>query len=348
MCAGGLRRVPRRLQERASTQQAGLRRYRCAAGCGWEGLLPRRPSARRPLRPAARRAPWIRRALPFALCALAGVGFGAVAVFAVMSGPGPGRSAAPAPWLAPGQHHEGLALDARHPFLRQPETEAPAVERLALRQRCAWGTPGRSPYQGSVEQALVSARLPPEVVERVALKVRQGQVDDRLEIRNEGIRPSRGGREFDPDNVALTWGHTLCLNARVNFPAGHVERASLYEAADRQGRLHSVMVPDVCGNVSVLGVRGERKPVPAAVLAVGDEEGPQLLRLLAPGIEAGPARAVPAPPTLVLVGLALALAAARGGWAVFVQALSRASSGRCGPPAAPSRRSSRARSPGAC
>ena len=53
----------------------------------------------------------------------------------------------------------------------------------------------------------------------------------------------------------MSFGTTLCLNARVNFAPGHVEAADLFEARDDQGRLHAVMVPDVCGNVTVLGAQ---------------------------------------------------------------------------------------------
>jgi hypothetical protein len=67
----------------------------------------------------------------------------------------------------------------------------------------------------------------------------------------------------------------------VNFPAGHVEYAALYEAEDRRGKTYSVMVPYVCNNVSVLGVRAEREqpngghqvPEPQSWLLVGTALG---------------------------------------------------------------------------
>jgi hypothetical protein len=75
-------------------------------------------------------------------------------------------------------------------------------------------------------------------------------------------------REFDPKRVAMTFGRTLCVNTRVNFQPGHVERADLFEATDSLGNNYSVMVPYVCGNVSVLGERAERddEEVPTIVL----------------------------------------------------------------------------------
>lgn len=129
---------------------------------------------------------------------------------------------------------------------------------LTLRRGCAWGIPGRNPYRGTTEQALQAAGLPPEVVREVAALRAAGHPTDQLEIRNESIRALGDGRTFDPRNVALTFGETLCLNSRVNFPRGHVEKAALYEARDARGRWHSIMVPEVCGNVSVLGARGQR------------------------------------------------------------------------------------------
>lgn len=129
---------------------------------------------------------------------------------------------------------------------------------LALRRHCAWGEPGRNPYRGSVEEALQAARLPPEAIVQIAEAVQAGRHADRLTISNTGIEADGGGQIYNQRNFALTHGRTLCLSASVNFPVGHTERASLYVATDAQGKLHSVMVPDVCGNVSVLGSDVER------------------------------------------------------------------------------------------
>lgn len=314
-CAAAIRRVPRSGDDRRTAHATAMRRYACTgAGCGWQGLLPRQP----------RRAPawWAGRAAsspgrtggrPAVLAAAAGVALVLAAAGqrdALLAQPGPAVAAeAPVQWLPPGGHHEGVALSLAHPLLRADDAHAPDIERLALRQGCAWGKPGRNPYRGSVEQALVTARLPAAVVQRIAHKVRTGQPDDRLEIRNEGIRAARDGRGFDPRNVALTYGHTLCVNARVNFPAGHAEPASLYEAADDEGRLHSVMVPDVCGNVSVLGARMERRRARPAVLAETPHGGPQLLLVRAEETAGEAARRVPEPGTPALLGAGLAAAA---------------------------------------
>ncbi len=143
---------------------------------------------------------------------------------------------------------------------------------LALRQLCAWGEPGRNPYKGTVEQALTAARLPPGIVKQIATQVRAHANTDRLVISNRGIRADKGGREFDPRAIVMSYGHTLCLATRVNFKAGHEERADLYQVADAAGKRYSVMVPDVCGNVSVLAERGQALPVQvlAAAQAVAE------------------------------------------------------------------------------
>ena len=112
----------------------------------------------------------------------------------------------------------------------------------------------------------------------------------------------------------MTYGTTLCLGTRVNFPAGHTEAAALYEAADHSGRVYAVMVPKVCGNVSVLGPVA---PQPADGLATGGAANDAQLRLMSPMLDGGPqahtilahhaTQAVPVPGTLVLVLAGLVL-----------------------------------------
>lgn len=128
---------------------------------------------------------------------------------------------------------------------------------LSLRWGCAWGNPGRNPYRGSTEQALQAAGLPAEVVADIAAQRAAGRSNQRLLIQLGSIQTESGDRTFDPRRFDMTFGMTMCRNARVNFAPGHVEGADLYEATDAQGRQHVVMVPDVCGNVSVLHEGGE-------------------------------------------------------------------------------------------
>lgn len=314
---------------------------------------PRGDTAARSAGLASLQLPWARMggvALTGSLVVLVGVQ-GARVLLGADRQPDAARAAPPAR-VAAGVSHDGEDLPARHPWVQPvvldgatqarlqavaadvaasapatvPPQAVPARPRvvapLSMRRNCSWGQPGRLPYQGTVEQALLHARLPPEVVAEVSQRAARRQVSDRVTIRNDGIRGQRHGHEFDPQRVALTFGHTLCLNSRVNFVAGHEEQADLYEVADRQGRVHAVMVPDVCGNVSVLGQRGERRKTLAAgnsdahatLLVAADDPETQAWQLLATGMAPGEAATVPEPGSLATL-LAAALAwAGVAGW----------------------------------
>ena len=339
-CTQTLVRVRRQPADRLLSDPAtgaARGRYRCAnLACGWQGLLPRERSAQ-PIQHTARaslgqhvsalKLPWGRVGslmLVTALLLLVGV----QGARQLLGAPPVHLSQA----VPVGEHHEGDPLPASHPWLRPVvlaaadaasavrSADAPAsaagathaaVDPLDMRRGCAWGTPGRNPYRGTVEQALLHARLPPEVVQEISRKVRAHEVADRLEIRTGRIHGVQQGREFDPQRVALSFGKSLCLNSRVNFPLGHVERADLYEATDKRGHRHAVMVPDVCGNVSVLGERGERRraltagggAVGGAVRGAGGDDEWWTLATLAAMADA---RTVPEPGTLAaaLAGLA--------------------------------------------
>lgn len=220
--------------------------------------------------------------------------------------------------LRPAPPRPGASLSARTPpgpgLLRVADAPLPAEPPLTYRQHCVWGKPGSNPYRGTVVQALQSARLPDEVVRQLAARVTAKQRSDRLEIRRDGIRALGSGRVFDPRRVALTYGQTLCLGSRVNFAAGHMEPADLYEAADAAGRVYAVMVPEVCGNVSVLSQQGERRR--PRLLATADTTVPGPLRRLPAALEDGGdgvfayaddgrANTVPEPGTLACVVLGL-------------------------------------------
>lgn len=292
----------------------------------------RRRRAAAPTAAARRFSPWVGRALarvlPLALLAALSAGAASLGLmlWSAATGADPYRLG------APGAHHEGDPLPPRHPLLRPvgpppgmslrpgvqrvADAPLPAEPPLAYRQRCVWGKPGSNPYRGTVVQALQSARLPDEVVRQVAARVAARQRSDRVEIRREGIRALGSGRQFDARRVALTYGETLCLDARVNFVAGHMEPADLYEAADAAGRVYAVMVPEVCGNVSVLSQQGERRR--PRLLATADEGPPGPLRRLPAALEDGGGEGffafaddphrhdVPEPGTLACVALALA------------------------------------------
>ncbi|MEK8051532.1 PEP-CTERM sorting domain-containing protein [Ideonella sp. DXS22W] len=248
---------------------------------------------------------WAGRALPLAFFTALSAGAASLGVLLWSAGTG----ADPFHLGGAGVHFEGDPLPAGHPLLR------PAAPPLAYRQRCVWGKPGSNPYRGTVVQALQAARLPDEVVRQLATQVAEKRRTDRLEIRRDGIRALGSGRVFDPRRVALTFGETMCLGARVNFAAGHMEPADLYEASDHAGRVYAVMVPEVCGNVSVLSQQGERRR-PLLLAAADPVPGP--MRRLPAALEDGggdgifafaddlPRHDVPEPGTLACVALGLA------------------------------------------
>lgn len=304
-CSNPLRRVRRVNGDMALVGAHDYRRYRCEAeGCGWEGLLLRRdraePSAPMPLvvaPPVAEddddtpddgavdtappAATPLRRRWRWVLATAAALGVPAALVLAGGAGFWAERHSLRTVPL--GVSHDGRPLAAHHPLQQwvvpvsdtQTAPGGATPVPLALRERCAWGQPGRNPYQGTTEEALRSARLPEEVVQQIAAMRREKRPTDRVEIRTGSIRATRDGRQFNARSFAMTYGRTLCVDARVNFAPGHAEQGDLFEVRDAQGRLHSVMVPDVCGNVSVLGERGQRVGKRQLAQSLAAQGGPQ-------------------------------------------------------------------------
>ena len=234
-------------------------RMRCAAeGCGFEGWVPRRLRRRSRLRPwprvlraGARR---VRRALPQVLgLSLAALAWAAIGVaWERQHPPAPAdlRAALPA-----GEYHDGDPLPQVHPLA---QARARSQSPLDLRATCVWGRPGRDPYRGSVAEALAAARVPADARAELLARHAERRHDGRLLITREGIVDTAGGRRFEARGFAMTYGRTLCLDTRVNFVPGHAEPADLYEATDSSGRRWSMMVPDVCGNVSLISAAGQR------------------------------------------------------------------------------------------
>lgn len=311
-CGHAARRARRSGETRREAAASGLRRYRCTAeGCGWEGLLPRLSRARprselRGLQVQARRWAW-----PMVAMAVLGLAAAAV-VRQELHGPGP------IPVVPAGESHYGRPLNDAHPLQVKFDATLQAtpagqdVPALSMRQHCSWGRPGGNPYRGTVTEALQAAGLPAEVVAAIAAQVKAGQAVERLTIATDGIRAERSGRVFSPSGMAMTYGRTLCLGTRVNFAPGHTEPATLYEARDQQGRLHSVMVPDVCGNVTMISQGLSRRDKTA--LTTGGGETMEVAWLLdipegGRGTPAGGLNTVPEPGTLWGVGTGLALLA---------------------------------------
>lgn len=341
-CGAVTMRVPRLPEDHEAPGHEFQRRFRCCAvACNWQGLLPLQaerdvediahlpspawsgepgPSLAQAAVPPAPPAPpghWPRWAPAGALLFVGAVVAGSALLANRTSQTD--LHAASGRAVPLGESDYGDPLPPSHPLLQratyQPNgasTTEPG-EALTLRQHCAWGRPGGNPYKGTVEQALQAAHLPEDVVRQVAAKVKAGEVTDQLLIDNAGIHGQKHGRQFASRGFAMTYGHTLCVNTRVNFRPGHVEKAALYEVNDASGKRHSVMVPEVCGNVSVLSDRGRRTP--AQVLAAGDTLPASTINLGSEvdsdggrryALSATPAHSVPEPGTLasVLIGLA--------------------------------------------
>ena len=338
-CGGGLARIRRLREDRDASLAAPVRRFRCAsAQCGWEGLLEvsrARPAAgapgrRRATAPSPARSAGTRRIRPgVALLAEFGFAVAATAGVSLYQRLLPNAALAQLRFNSAvpfGTSHDGRPLAANHPLLLRVSANAvsdasqidaapagvparPGPRALELRQDCAWGDPGRNPYKGTIEQALEGARLPPEVVARMSERIRAGQVTDRLEITNSGIRGVRTPLEFSARSIGMTFGNTLCMNTRVNFVPGHMERADLYEVADAAGEIYSVMVPYACGNVSVLGARAERENDPLATIIAGDESGKPTVTGSSGGGTTTAQGQVPEPGTLLNIGAGAALMA---------------------------------------
>ena len=302
-----------------ATRPGNQRPYRCRApGCGGRASAGVDATSAQAVAGAAllprRHLRWVRSAA----AVLCGVGLAVVASLLVLQiGTMPADQLAHPGGvhrLAPGEHFDGEPLQTVAATGPASTALLATDPPLGLRQDCVWGKPGRNPYQGTVEQALVAARLPAELVAPVAARIRARQPSDRVSISTAMIRSERGGREFSPRGLGLSFGHTMCLNSRVNFAPGHVEKADLYEMVDAAGRQRAVMVPDVCGNVSVLSASGERArlppwiaaPVARLVTALGGDAGPVEFGMRRAVAVDGAVRDVHEPDTLVCVLIGLA------------------------------------------
>lgn len=254
-------------------------RWECVhAGCGWAGLLPQAEApavagklSAPVLGPRGRR--WSRQGVLASVVAMLATG-----ATAWWLRPAPPESVMVGGHVVHrGTHLEGERLPAAHPLQALLPAQSMEAEpagyseadgaSLRVRRHCAWGLPGRDPYRGSVRQALQTATLSPTVVNQIAADIQAGRRVDRVRITNAVIRAEGSGREFDPQRVAMTYGMTMCVDTRVNFIGQHSEAGDLYEATDDDGRIYAVMVPDVCGNVSVLGQRYVRETAPAVPVA---------------------------------------------------------------------------------
>ena len=280
-CGAKVWRVHRHLSDRLASLFHNVHRYRCRdVSCGWEGTVPRPPTQHAGARGLAVLRSvdpkWIVLGLAAAVIGVVGIKLQRSTSVAVAPPQACNIAAAPR-YVPAGESYDGVELP------QETVNRALDAAGLSIRSGCAWGVPGRSPYKGSVKEALVAARLPQEVVHKIDAMVERGAVSDRVEIRRNSIRTRSGKRHFDTKIVAMGFGRTMCFGTHVNFEPGHVEIADLYDATDANGTTFSVMVPYVCGNVSVLAERAER---PDVMGASSPESGGPAARPAAPGLPA--------------------------------------------------------------
>ncbi len=267
LCGWPVERVHRHAFDRWLGLFRSLHRYHCtSAHCDWQGLLPSSHPPPGKGGSGLRRAPviWFVLGSAAALALVAGVQWASRTPQArhptqLATGGAELQSQA----TPPGQDFNGEALpthDERRVGNRTP---------LTLLNSCAWGVPGGNKYRGTVEQALWAAMLPPEVVRQITEKAEHGWTQEQVEISRDGIRSLDRRHAYGNRMLAMAFGNALCFNTRVNFVPGHVEYASLYRASDSRGRNYTVIVPYVCQNVAVLDERVEEGGAPAAVPAPG-------------------------------------------------------------------------------
>ena len=251
-CGQPVSRVHRHFGDRVVAVLEKVYRYRCTnPECEWEGIvsLPTPQDAAA----GAHAVTWKIRATWLLIgAAMALVAVGGIKLYRSSRSPAPSVAAAnaPAPLPVPaGESFDGYALPSDDVRVKGNRTD------LTIRRGCAWGVPGGNPYKGTVRQALVAARLPEDVTSKIGILIERGIVSDRVVITRDSINTTSGKRRFDTTIPSMAFGKTVCFGTRVNFQPGHVEVADIYDATDATGAKVTVMVPYVCGNVSVLSER---------------------------------------------------------------------------------------------
>jgi hypothetical protein len=258
LCGATVERVHRHFADRLFGMFRSVHRYRCLdESCGWEGIISTSETtvaadgATRPTLAWRPRALWFVAGMAVALAGAQGARMYLAHQAARQASEARAFAAAKRLAAAPLQVEVGQSYDGEilpDDDLRKAGNPSP----LNLRRGCAWGIPGRNPYLGTVSQALTAARMPPSAVVKFEALIEKKLISDRVEITSEGITTASKRRNFDAASFDMAFGNTMCFNTRVNFQKGHVEHADLYEATDADGKRYAVMVPYVCGNVSVL------------------------------------------------------------------------------------------------
>lgn len=122
---------------------------------------------------------------------------------------------------------------------------------------CDWNAPGANRYRGTVDAAVVALGMPTGTSDRLRRRISKMDYDEVVEIRRNSI--SGSVYEYDPQIAFMHFGGAgkICRNVdRSKWKADAVERGLVY----CDGSM-CVLVPTVCGNVSLIGRREVREVV---------------------------------------------------------------------------------------
>jgi hypothetical protein len=231
-----------------------VRRYRCRTKeCGWQGLLDR-PRTASSLWASLLRSPpfWFVAGMLSTLLVVL-----LVQVYWVIEAAQPvpvdalERQLEPLP-VEPGVSMAGKPLDRDD---ARRNADGPLTE---SQRGCVWGGPGQHPYLGTLADALAAARLPGDIVGKLATMHGSGLVSDRLELSSAGIRSASHRRHFGYTAKAMALDRSVCFNTRINLAVGAVGAADLYELVDGDDQRYTIMVARPGANVAVLEEQTER------------------------------------------------------------------------------------------
>jgi hypothetical protein len=167
---------------------------------------------------------------------------------------------------------------------------------MPILETCSWSDPGRNAFKGDMKRAVMRYKDIPEA-DRIVLAnmVEANAYTDIVTADSTTMRSERHGY-VNLRQMYFGRYHRCETVTRDEWPLGHMERGMVFT---HNG--HSIVRWSVCNNIS----RVDQVPL-AAVTEF--KEKPNLATLEAMLEKQGPARAVPEPGSLVLVGVGLVCA----------------------------------------
>lgn len=170
---------------------------------------------------------------------------------------------------------------------------------IAIRPRCDWHDPGADRYTGNVVAAVDHyVDIPPAIRDRLKERMAVHAYDDIVSVTRDGIR---GQHDYEPGIAGMHFGkNKVCRTVtRKQWPAAREVLGLVYCEQH-----YCLMVPTVCGNVSMIVRRPGEDPLdiapaagpPAAAVPQGQALPPDLLLAMEP-TAAGPiVTPLPRPP----------------------------------------------------